>query len=159
MPEEAINPLATYRFTGFKPWMGVPVSIAIGPPRWMPGIDKIRALAPYGVKDIPDDDDFRVAYAARLDEHEDEIQRELLRLSKKWPGQRLVLMCWEDLTKPDVEMCHRTEAAIWLRKRGLTIEEIDVSDAPPSAAPRRTLPNGRLAPPPAPPAPEEPTLF
>lgn len=152
--EDAINPLGTFKYPGFQPWMGVPVAISIGVPRWMPGIDKIRALAPYGVKDIPDDDDFREAYAARLDAHEDEIHRDLLRLSKKWPGQRLVLLCWEDLTKPGAEMCHRTEAAVWLRARGLQVEEINPSDAPerPSTARRSAMKA-------APPEPDIPTLF
>lgn len=157
MSDDLINELATYKYPGFSTWMGVPVAISIGVPRWMPGIDKIKALAPYGVKDIPDDDDFRVAYAERLDAHEDEIKAELVRLSKKWPGQRLVLLCWEDLTKPDVEMCHRTEAAKWLRARGLAVEEIDKNDAPPP--PPKTLSSGRLAAPAAPPEPDAPTLF
>jgi len=150
----AINPLATYKYPGYQAWMGVPVAISIGVPRWMPGIDKIKALAPYGVKDIPDDDDFRVAYAERLDAHEDEIQRELLRLSRKWPGQRLVLLCWEDLTKPGVEMCHRTEAAVWLRARGLNIAEIDLSDAP-----ERTPTPRHSSAKPTTPEQDQPTLF
>ena len=152
--ETPINPLGTSRYPGFQTWMGVPVAISIGKPRWMPGIESIPALAPYGVKDIPDDDDFRVAYAERLDSKEAEIQKALQRLSAKYPGQRLVLLCWEDLTKPDVEMCHRTEAAKWLRARGLQIEEIDESMRPEAAPPAR---RPEAAAPSAPP--ETPTLF
>jgi hypothetical protein len=54
----------------------------------------------------------------------DQIHADLLRLSAKYPGQRLVMMCYEDVTIPGGEMCHRTVAAEWLRAKGLEVPEL-----------------------------------
>jgi hypothetical protein len=67
--------------------------------------------------------EFRIRYRERLDKHEDEIHRDLIRLSKKYPGQRLILLCWEDLRKPNL-WCHRTIAAEWLGERGVDVPEM-----------------------------------
>lgn len=155
---DTINPLATHRYSTFKPWMGVPICITTGAPRWMPGLDYVTGLKPIGLRDVVTDEEFTQLYLERLDRLEAAIHADLLRLSAKYPGQRLVLLCYEDLVKGS-EMCHRTVAAEWLTRRGLVVPELpaDVDDA--IAAGLVTPLPGSAPKPPAPPAFEDTPLF
>lgn len=131
--EPIINRLGTACYSLFRPDMGVPVATSVGKPKWMPGIDAINEMAPYGLLTGYTEFEFRLKYHDRLDKNEDKVKAALLRLSAKYPGERLVLLCWEDLRKPDL-WCHRTMLAEWLEARGLTVPELttgEVFDARP----------------------------
>jgi hypothetical protein len=125
-----VNQLATHRYSTFQSWMGVPICISTGMPNWMPGLDYVSAMKPIGLRDIVTDEEFIEKYLARLDSREGAIHSDLVSLSDKYPGQRLVLLCYEDLVK-GTEMCHRTTAAGWLALRGLEVPELpaDLDDA------------------------------
>lgn len=132
--DSPINPIGTARYQKFEQWMGVPIATSTGKPKWMPQIEKIDALTPYGIFGQYDTEfSFRVAYLKRLDSKEAEIKAALQALSRKYPGQRLVLLCWDDLTKPD-GWCHRTMAAEWLEARGLVVPELTFAEHGPHTA-------------------------
>lgn len=125
MTEPTINALGVSRYQSYQEWMGVPIATSTGKPKWMPGIEDFRAVTPYGIFGQYDTEfSFRVAYLKRLDEKADEIHRTLLRLSDKYPGQRLVMLCWDDLTKPD-GWCHRTMLTEWLAGKGVEAPELE----------------------------------
>lgn len=121
--EFELNPLGTANFPGFKDWMGVPIGTAVGRAKWMPGIDQIEELKPFGLIRGFTQFEFRLKYMERLDRNEDKIHARLVTLSQKYPGQRLVLLCWEDLRRGD-KWCHRELVAEWLEARGISCPEM-----------------------------------
>lgn len=149
MTDDVIGPLGTSRYQSFQPWMGVPVAISVGTPAWMPGIEVCNPLRPWGLLKLPTDFEFRLAYEKQLDRRADEIRDRLVTLSRKYPGQRLVLLCWEDLNDPRADECHRTQVAEWLQAKGLEIHELTAADRPEETTPEK----------PREPAPEPPALF
>lgn len=125
-----INELATARYGAWAPWMGVPVATSIGQPKWMPGIEQLQSAKPFQIfRKYETEFEFRVAYEARLEEHQAKLRNELVNLSARYPEQRLVLLCWEDLSKPN-EWCHRRMLADWLERHDLPVPELTLADAP-----------------------------
>lgn len=120
---DTINKLGTSRYQAFQPWMGVPIQISNTAPKWMPGLDYITAFKPVGIQNIEPEFAFREVYNKRLDGRADEIHAALLALSSKYPNERLVMLCWDDLDDLTA-WCHRTVAADWLRAKGLEVLEM-----------------------------------
>ena len=136
---EPINPLGTARYQDWRPAMGIAVATSVGKPRWMPGIEEVKGLAPHGLRHINNEFEFRLKYTERLNALEEEIHRDLIRLSRKYPNERLILLCWEDLRKPNL-WCHRTLAAEWFAERGVIVPEMLTGEAaadPATASPAR----------------------
>lgn len=110
----------------------LPVRITLGHPRF-----KLRyvlagtcmALAPKGLKDVKDDDEFERLYRARLESFGVEGIRRMLSDIAAPHAQGdavplLALLCYEDLTKPG-EVCHRRMFASWWTERtGQKVEEL-----------------------------------
>jgi hypothetical protein len=121
--------LATGRYATFDPSMGVPVGITVGKPKF-PLRYRIAAvipeLAPHGdLFAINDRDEFTRRYRARLDQVG--IQALMARfeqIASSAEDDRLVLLCFEDLTRPG-EWCHRRIAAEWLEEHaGIDVPEV-----------------------------------
>lgn len=122
-----MNPLGTSSFSFYNGGMGVPVSTSLSTPKWMPGIDFITAAKPAGIFGRPEFEEefpYRIAYRRRLDAKEEEIKRALIDLSMKYPGERLVLLCWCNLTQVG-NWCHRRMLSEWLGERDLDVPELD----------------------------------
>jgi hypothetical protein len=127
-----INALATARYTSWAPWMGTPIATSIGKPKWMPGIEQLRPAVPFGVFGEYDTEfAYRVAYEALLDKGSAALHRELVRLSAKYPGERLVLLCWCDITKAG-NFCHRRMLADWLATKDVEAPELTLNDRGPT---------------------------
>lgn len=110
--------LFTSRYQEYQPSQGVPVRITLGAPRFkLPYklAHSVRELAPrrdYFSKPLPE---FTTAYRADLDRLGAARVAQLLEAIAEEEGDhRLVLLCFEDLTKP-AEWCHRRVFASWWR--------------------------------------------
>ncbi|GAA4226072.1 hypothetical protein GCM10022254_09790 [Actinomadura meridiana] len=114
-----ILPLATCSYAEFTPSMGVPVRSTVGAPRYrlpykLAGHAKlITPTRPMlNLERAP----YRHAYTELLDGHgADNIAAELTEIARTadaTPGDRLVLLCFDVLSKPDV-WCHRRMFAVW----------------------------------------------
>lgn len=118
--------LATSYYARFRSEAGVPVQCSIGAPAWWadsphPPLLDLRAVAPWGLKDIADDSEFRRQYRARLHRQSPRILAELEELRACYPGTTLVLMCFER-SRTD---CHRLQLAEWLSDRlGVEVPEL-----------------------------------
>jgi hypothetical protein len=107
----------------------VPVGITLGAPRFRLGYElaaRLRELAPAGFMfEVDDQSDFRRLYLARL--HRLTVTRAaaiLRELSEAHGGKPLVLLCFEDLTKPG-EWCHRRLFAVfWEEETGEEVPEL-----------------------------------
>jgi hypothetical protein len=114
--------LATVNYQRFRPEMGVPVQSSNGHPRW-PLPYKIEEKAPltYPPRNIMalSREEFRVHYRAHLERAGVEGHSRVFQaIADRHGGQRLVLLCFEDLTKVDpktnlAKWCHRTLFAEW----------------------------------------------
>jgi hypothetical protein len=105
----------------------VKVGITVGQPRFKLGYsyERLPLLAPYdGLFHETDRERFTRAYYARLDAAGvDAVVGALQAISDRHYGSDLVLLCYEDLSKPD-EWCHRQIAGQWLQDRaGISVEE------------------------------------
>lgn len=108
--------------------MGVPVRTSVGRHRAFQDVPKASAVMPWGVFGKMDDEPDDVAAAAywdSLDRREDRVWRELHGLADEYAGQRLVLLCFEDLSKVGANGCHRRWFARWAGRRGLDVPELD----------------------------------
>lgn len=116
--------LATSYYARWRPDDGVPVQCSIGAPQWWQGppLADLRSTAPWGLKDVLDDDEFRRKYRARLHRQTNRIVRELTELADSYPGTPLILMCFER----DRGNCHRLQLAEWLSER-LDVEVPEVT--------------------------------
>jgi hypothetical protein len=108
--------LFTNRFQNFQPGQGTPVRITRGAPRWKladPLDHPVRELAPWGPyfgKALPE---FTSGFRADLDKVGAPRIAELLQaITEQARDHRLVLLCFEDLSKPG-EWCHRRIFADW----------------------------------------------
>ena len=97
----------------------LPVSIAIGMPKWELSYDlvresEVRAMcAPLGMLQLDlDKDAFRLRYEARLP-RAPRIVAALGRLARRHEAAGCVLLCWEDVRRPDV-WCHRRMLAAYI---------------------------------------------
>jgi uncharacterized protein (DUF488 family) len=138
--------------------MGVPIGTSVGAPSWMPGLDYITAFKPVGLVKIQDRDEFTEKYRARLDKMAGAAIRDLDALSRKYPDTRLVMLCYEDITKPGV-WCHREVLAEWLREKGLEVPEIPADRADAAALGLAPGPVTPAPPATAPAEPEPPSLW
>lgn len=95
----------------------VPVRISVGAPKFWPGSESfptVKALCPYGLLGIADDDLFVSAYCERLDKYGVESIAEALRgIQDAYPNRPLALLCFEDL---DHDWCHRRVFADWWQR-------------------------------------------
>jgi len=103
----------------------VKVGISIGHPRWPLGykVEYIDFLCPRywmlrGVKDgILTHDAFRVAYLDQLEKVGFEAVRQAIgSISERNGGRDVVLLCYEDLDKPDA-YCHRRYLGEWIAEK------------------------------------------
>lgn len=84
-----------------------------------------RRLAPWGLLDVKDPYEFSRRYIERLDRLDlDALVQTFEAISTQHGGQRLVLLCFEDVHAG--QLCHRRLAAERLeRKLGITVPEIE----------------------------------
>jgi hypothetical protein len=99
-------------------------------------------LAPYELLGVDDRDEFEARYRERLNRFgAEEILRVLEALAAGYAAGGVVLLCFEDLTKPG-EWCHRRIAAAWLEEQsGIEIPELEPAQLPLSSTrpdPRRS---------------------
>jgi hypothetical protein len=105
----------------------VAVSISRGMPRWsLPYAlgHKVACLAPESR--THNRRLFEESYVAQLERHGlEKIEMQLRLISEKFDGRPLVLLCWEDLSKPG-EWCHRRMFAKWYEQRtGNVVAELE----------------------------------
>ena len=105
------------------------VAISRGVPRWpLPfSCRRLMALAPSRETFALDDPaEFERSYLAGLDAlGPDRVADDLRRVAG---GRTLVLLCWEDLSKPG-QWCHREQLACWLHDRlGVEANELQPGD-------------------------------
>ncbi|MFB6643961.1 hypothetical protein ACFCYF_42790 [Streptomyces chartreusis] len=120
--------LFTCRYQGFEPAMGVPVRITLSPPWWtLPYVldHQVRELAPSRSYFGSARTEFETAYRAQLDERGVEaLAARFQQIAVTGGDLRLVLLCFEDLTKPG-EWCHRRMfASWWQEKTGAQVREL-----------------------------------
>jgi hypothetical protein len=125
----AATPVATSRYKGYQKTYGVPVRITVGYPKFwrkdkLGPLEMVSEAAPWEkqIWNLPDDQ-AKALYEARCEDHLEIIVKKLAELARRFPGQRLVLLCYEDVHKGEV--CHRSWFADWFWRRfGITIPEL-----------------------------------
>lgn len=128
-------PLYTCNYSAFHPDMGVPVQTSNGKPKWPLRYSLIHAAPKIfpAFKDIQiaDQDEFNRRYVARLEWITvDRIEAELNSIAQQAGDDRLVLLCFEDLSKG--KWCHRTTfAQWWMQSTGEIVEELGRMPAEP----------------------------
>jgi hypothetical protein len=115
----------------------VPVGIVVSPPRWPLRFEpagNLTPLAPVGLREIEDRDEFERGYVERLERFGVERTRTILRgFADAYEAPGCVLLCFENLDKPG-EWCHRRMfAAWWEAQTGQAVPELE-------AAPRLFVP-------------------
>ena len=112
--------LFTNRFQAFTPAQGVPVRITRGNPRWKLAYElahQVHELAPGTSYFREPEPVFTAGYRADLDRIGAPKIAELLQTITTQAGDhRLVLLCFEDLSRPG-EWCHRRIFADWWHER------------------------------------------
>ena len=123
-----------------------PVGISIGKPRFKTGYEireQCYALAPKGYMLKMEYEPYREAYFQKLEEiGADKIIGIVQRMDERAQeeGKTLVLLCYEDLRKPD-QWCHRTLFAEWWQKMtGEVINELEEADVKPQKAETASAP-------------------
>lgn len=117
--------LATCSYSQYTPDMGVPVGTSVGKHPRFTHAEQADALKPWTVFRKMDDrplSEQRDRYWRQLDDTEQRVARTLQDLTARYPGHRLVLLCWERLD--GTNECHRRWAADWFTQRGLTVPEL-----------------------------------
>lgn len=121
-----------------------PVGISIGTPKFSLGYElreQCYALAPKGFMLKMEYEPYCEAYFKKLEDiGTDKIIGIVQRLDRKAQeeGKSLVLLCFEDIRKPE-QWCHRTLfAEWWRRKTGEVIEELE--EAEPLKQPKKAAP-------------------
>lgn len=105
----------------------VTVRISVGSPKWPLGYNisgDISMIAPFGILNrYEEKEDYRRAYMKRLDGYGvDRIHNALSHFEGM--GKDVVLLCYEDIRKPE-EWCHRTMfAEWWLNQTGEIVDEL-----------------------------------
>lgn len=109
----------------------VPVGITLGRPKFPLKYEPVylRQLAPDGsMFHLNEREEFEPKYRQKLDRigiHE--IRETLREISRQNGGRDLVLLCYENVTKPG-EWCHRQVFADWFREQtGEVVEELEES--------------------------------
>ena len=126
--------------------------VSIGKPRFKTGYEireQCYALAPKGYMLKMEYEPYREAYFKKLEEiGADKIIGIVQRMDERAQeeGKTLVLLCYEDLRKPD-QWCHRTLFAEWWQKMtGEVINELEEADVKPqkvetASAPQQSIIN------------------
>lgn len=110
--------LFTTSYSRFRPGMGEPVQASNGKPRWKLAYDltyAIREAYPKWslVKSNLSEEEFTRRYHADLDKvGVDAISSRLRAIAVATGNERLVLLCFEELSKPN-NWCHRRMFASW----------------------------------------------
>ena len=109
--------LFTCRYQRFHPNMGVPVRTTAGLPRFALGYQlggHAHLITPtWAMVQLGDKATYETQYLQRLaDAGVDAIRAELAGIATLHPDDRLVLLCFDDLSRPD-GWCHRRMFADW----------------------------------------------
>jgi hypothetical protein len=111
--------LFTNRFQAFDPSQGIPVRITLGGVRFKLPYSlthSVRELAPRRDYLSSPEPEFTTAYRADLQQLGPErIAARLREIAATENDHRLVLLCFEDLTKPGL-WCHRRVFAAWWKE-------------------------------------------
>jgi hypothetical protein len=94
----------------------VPVGISIGSPKFPLGYTPVymKEAAPWGLREIADEDEFRKRYRARLHGIGIEVfQHRFAEISEAHDGRGLVFLCFE----PVGAFCHRSLFGLWLEQQ------------------------------------------
>jgi hypothetical protein len=125
--ELLVGRIVTSRYQSWQPGHGVPIQVTIGTPKFWGGrrqLVDLRIAAPWGLMDpeLPTDECRRL-YVQRLDDRADRIVGGLAAIARQNPGERLVLLCFEDVEAGQV--CHRRWFAEWFEDRyGIEVPEL-----------------------------------
>ena len=88
-------------------------------------LEVVSDIAPYGVfknPALPEVEQRQRAYEARLEDHTVPLVRKLAELAGRFPGETLVLLCFDDVEAG--EICHRRWFADWFQRRfGIEVPE------------------------------------
>lgn len=117
--------LATCSYSQFRGRMGVPVGTSVGKHPAFRDVEQCDPLKPWTVFKKMDDrplSEQRERYWQQLTDHETQVAESLQEIAARHPGRTLLLLCWEVLDGSNE--CHRTWAADWLKRRGLTVPEL-----------------------------------
>ena len=110
--------LATCSYSEFRPTIRVPVRFTAGHPRWRLPYElagKAPLITPTRAMLAMSDEEYVVAYRKQLDDAGvDAIADELVRF--RYEDGPVVLLCFENLSKPDL-WCHRTLFAAWWQEQ------------------------------------------
>ena len=88
---------------------------------WDPPL--LAALAPWGLLDVDDRDEFERRYVARLERHGvDAIRARLAELAAAHGAEGLVLLCFESVQAG--QWCHRRMFASWEHRTGEHVPEL-----------------------------------
>lgn len=121
--------LATCSYAQYRPEMGVPVGTSVGKHPKFRDAEQADPLKPWTtfrkMADAPLEEQL-ARYQRQLTESETKVASALQHLQEKYLGERLVLLCWCDLSRVDTGPmgCHRRWAADWLTARGMTVPEL-----------------------------------
>lgn len=115
-PGEAGPLLFTCSYSEHRPDMGLGVRISLGTPRWIKRVDPwpyVSEVTPRrSYLNVPDESLFLDAYLAQLRSvGAGRIRDEFRRIAYLYDTDRLVLLCFEKLSKG--ELCHRRYFASW----------------------------------------------
>ncbi len=120
-----------------------PVGISLGAPKFKLGYEvreQCYSLAPKGAMLHLPYDQYKTAYMAKLDAiGRDRIIGMVQRMEARADEEckDLVLLCFEDVRKPE-DWCHRTMfAEWWMKNTGEIIEELADPNPPKAAAPKK----------------------
>lgn len=120
--------LFTCSYKEFRPAMGVPVRSTVGAPRFplpYPLAYVAGKVTPHSSMLRRPYSEYRSLYLAMLDRRGVKaVVDELFAIRDAADDHRLVLLCFDDLSKPDA-WCHRTMfAEWWLQNTGDTVREL-----------------------------------
>lgn len=127
--------LFTSRYQRFNPEDGAPVRTTVGAPRFALTYEhagEARLIMPTYPMLSLDEQPYRVAYLRRLDTAGvDAVHADLYAISVAAGDDRLVLLCFCDLSRPNA-WCHRRMFANWWRERtGDDVHELAENADPP----------------------------
>jgi hypothetical protein len=102
----------------------VPVGVSIGEPKFPLGYTPVhmKEAAPWGLREVADNQEFARRYLARLDAIGMELfQRRFAEISDAHDGRGLVFLCFE----PVGTFCHRRVLASWYAEQtGQCVREL-----------------------------------
>jgi hypothetical protein len=122
--------LATCSFAAYTERMGAGVRITLGVPRWPPPPGG-RMRWPYLAEASPRGwyykaapEKFTACYLSQLHRFAADIDRKLIWLADRYPGQTLIACCFERRVGP--HDCHRLDFGRWYEERtGQPVPELD----------------------------------